>query len=328
MILYADMLFLINFIMNTFVLWVVSKATRKRHNRIPIPKPAAKAQKRPSFHITLLKSVARGRWLFAAAAIMSLMYTLLIAVEALRFVNVALSSVAILTVGVLVVFRITSVRDFAKLMVVAYVVSFTVGGLGMSLFFLTDIPYAVYFIANDWQGFFREVSWQLVPVVMIVSYVLIKLGLKIAEAHTLKRQMLCNVQIFMGEQGASLAALVDTGHSLKEPLSQCPVIIAEFEHVKDFLPDGLKVLFYEKQENNLTGFLAGQEGSFYKRIRMIPFTSLGRSNGMLIGFRPDRVAVEGVAQAPADVVVGIYNDRLCRDGRYQGLLSPELVGGS
>jgi len=325
MTLYADMLFLVNFIMNTFVLWVVSKVTRKRHNRAPTSKPADRVQKRSSFPFAVLKGITKARWLFAGAAIMSLMYTLLIAIEALRFINVALSSVAILTVGVLVTFRLTSVRDFAKLMVAAYVISFTVGGLGMSLFFLTDIPYAVYFIANDWQGFFQEVSWQLVPVVMVVSYVLIKLGLKIAEMHTLKRQMLCNVQIFMGEQGASLAALVDTGHSLKEPLSQGPVIIAEFEHIKDFLPDGLKVLFYEKQENNLAGFLTGQEGSFYKRIRMIPFTSLGRSNGMLIGFRPDRVAVEGATESPADVVIGIYNDRLCRDGRYQGLLSPELV---
>jgi len=298
MTLYADVLFLINFMMNSFVLWVVSKIT---HNK------------------------RKTRWLFAGSGVMSLLYTLLIAVEPLRFINVALSSVLILTAGVLVAFRLDGVRNFIKLMVVAYVISFTVGGLGMSLFFLTDIPYAVYFITGDWQNFAQEISWQLVLVGAAASYVLIKLGLRIAARHTMKRQMLCNVQIFMGGQGASFEALVDTGHSLKEPLSQSPVIIAEFEHVKDFLPDGLKVLFYEKCESDLTGLLLNQEGTFYKRIRMIPFTSLGRTNGMLVGFRPDRVAVEGAKEAPPDVVIGIYNDRLCRDGRYQGLLSPELI---
>jgi len=298
MTLYADMLFLINFIMNSFVLWVVSKITRNQR---------------------------KARWLFVGAGVMSLLYTLLIAVEPLRFINVALSSVVILTAGVLVAFRLDGMRGFIKLIVIAYVISFTVGGLGMSLFFLTDIPYAVYFIAGDWQGFAGEISWQLVLAGMAASYVLIKLGLKIARRHTMKRQMLCNVQIFMGKQDTSFEALVDTGHSLKEPLSQSPVIIAEFEHVKDFLPDGLKVLFYEKCESDLTGLLLNQEGAFYKRIRMIPFTSLGRTNGMLIGFRPDRVAVEGAKEAPPDVVIGIYNDRLCHDGRYQGLLSPELI---
>jgi len=304
--------------MNGFVLWVVSKVTRNK--------------KKPL-------------WLLAGAGVMSLLYTLLIAVEALRFVNVVLSSVVILTVGVLISFQPAGVKAFVKLMLVSYSISFAVGGLGMSLFFLTDIPYAVYFIANDWDGFAQAISWQLVLAGAVISYVLIKIGLKIVEQHTLKRQMLCNVQIFMGETGASFEALVDTGHSLREPLSQSPVIIAEFEYIKEFLPDGLKVLFYEKQENDLSGLITSsevslyetgpagrpasfgftQESAFYKRVRMIPFTSLGRTNGMLIGFRPDRVAVEGAKEPPQDVVIGIYNDKLCHNGRYQGLLSPELI---
>ena len=300
MTLYADMLFLVNLVMNTFVLWVVSKATRNKGKKY---------------------------WLFAGAGVMSLLYTLLIAVEALRFVNVVLSSVVILTAGVLLAFRPAGVRAFIKLMVVSYCISFAVGGLGMSLFFLTGIPYALYFIAND-IGFMQAISWQLVLAGMAASYVLIKLGLKILERHNLKRQMLCNVQIIVGENAANFEALVDTGHSLKEPLSQCPVIIAEFEYVKDFLPDGLKILFYEKRENAAFSTDSTEESTFYKRIRMIPFTSLGRSNGMLIGFRPDSVMVEGAKEPSANAVVGIYNDKLCHDGRYQGLLSPELVGGS
>jgi len=295
MILYADMLFLVNLIMNVFVLWVVSKATRNKQKK---------------------------RWLFAGAGVMSLMHTLLIAIEALRFVNVALSSVVILMAGVLLTFRPSGIKAFVKLMLVSYCISFAVGGLGMSLFFLTGVPYAIYFIAND-VGFTQAISWQLVLAGMAASYVLIKLGLKILERHGLKRQMLCNVQIFVGEVAATFEALVDTGHSLKDPLSQSPVIIAEFEHVKEFLPDGLKVLFYEKRESVAFSAETAEESTFYKRIRMIPFTSLGRSNGMLIGFRPDSVMVEGAKKPSA--VIGIYNDKLCRDGRYQGLLSPELV---
>ena len=87
MTLYADMLFIVNFIMNSFVLWVVSKITRKRHNR----------------------------WLLVGAGVMSLLYTLLIAVEALRFANVAISSVVILTAGVMVAFRVNDIKLFTKL---------------------------------------------------------------------------------------------------------------------------------------------------------------------------------------------------------------------
>lgn len=319
MTLYADILFLVNFVMNTFVLWIVSKITKSN------------------------KKLWR---LLLGSAAMSILYTLLIAIEALRFINVAVSSVVILTIGIMLAFRPRRLKAFGKTMAIAYTISFLVGGFGMSLFFLTDIPYAVYFLASDGGGFTQMLSWQLVLACTAGSYIIIKLSLKAYEKHSLKRQMLCTVQVFMDEKDASFNALVDTGHSLKDPLSQCPVIIAEFELVKEFLPDGLKVLFYEHQENNLQKILLQQTQAqehtqvqdsttqehtslfaFYRRIRMIPFTSLGRSNGMLVGFRPDKVALEGKISTQGDVVIGIYNNKLCNDGKYQGLLSPELIPG-
>jgi stage II sporulation protein GA (sporulation sigma-E factor processing peptidase) len=298
--LYADILFLVNFVMNGFVLWVLAKITR---------------------------SPQKARWLLAGSGVMALLYTFIIIIEPLRFVNVVLASVLILSAGVAVAFRPRSVRAFARLMAVSYVISFTVGGLGMALFFLTDLPNAIYFIAADWDGFTRTISWQLALVGMILSYIVIKFSLKAAERFTLKRQMLCNVYISIGEKACRFDALVDTGHNLKDPLSQSPVIIAEFEQIEKLLPDCLKILFHERLESNLTVLLSVREESFYKRIRMIPFSSLGRSKGMLIGFRPDsvRVQAEGIDGETPDVVIGIYNDKLCRDGRYCGLLSPELV---
>ncbi|MCL2386031.1 MAG: sigma-E processing peptidase SpoIIGA [Defluviitaleaceae bacterium] len=298
MTLYADILFLVNFVMNGFVLWVLSKAMR---------------------------TPRKARWILLGAGVMALLYTLIIVIEPLRFVNVFIASVVILAAGVGAAFHPTQLKIFFKLMAMAYVISFMVGGLGMALFFLTDLPYAIYFIVADFDGFARTVSWQLMLVGMIISYIIIKISLKVFERHTLKRQMLCNVHITIGDNDCNFNALVDTGHSLKEPISQSPVIIAEFEQVKPLLPDGLKVLFYEKQENDLAVLLSIHEESFYNRIRMIPFTSLGRSNGMLIGFRPDHVKVEGAENSPTDIVIGIYNDKLCQDGRYRGLLSPDLV---
>lgn len=265
------------------------------------------------------------RWILLGAGVMALLYTFIIVIYSLRFMNVLLASVVILSIGVAIVFHPKGIKPFLKLMVVAYGVSFTIGGLGMALFFLTDLPYAVHLLAEDWEGFTRAISWHLALTGMVASYILIKIGIRFYEKLLLKRQMICNVQVFLDEKDCSFDALVDTGHCLKEPISQSSVIIAEFELVKSFLPDKLKILFYEKQENDLSALLLNREGSFYTRIRMIPFTSLGKTNGMLIGFRPDKVQIG--KDVPVDVVIGIYNDKLSGDGRYRGLLSPELIGG-
>jgi len=297
MTLYADLLFLVNFIMNGFVLWLVSK---------------------------LLRQKRKARWLVLGSVVMALLYTLLLIIEPLRFLNIALASVVILAAGVMVAFYPAGVKHFLRLMLGAYGITFAVGGLGMALFYLTDLPYAIYYIAADLDGFRRAVSWQLVLVGMVVSYGLIKLTMRLIEAQTIKRQMLMNIMVSMNEKYIFFDALVDTGHSLREPLSQSPVIVAEFEQVQEFLPEGLRGLFNEGNESNLSSVLDGQEGAFYQRIRMIPFTSIGKASGMLIGFRPDRVMV-GTETSRQDVVIGIYNDRLTPDGRYQGLVSPEIL---
>jgi len=297
MTLYADLLFLVNFIMNGFVLWVVSKVLRQKR---------------------------KTRWLVFGSAIMALLYTFLLIIEPLRFLNIALASVVILATGVMIAFYPNGVKHFLRLMLTAYGITFAVGGLGMALFYLTDLPYAIYYIAADLEGFRRAVSWQLVLVGTVTSYGLIKLTLKLIEHQTIKRQLLMGIMVTMNEKYIYFDALVDTGHSLKEPLTQSPVIVAEFEQVQEFLPEGLRGLFNDKQENNLAGLLEGKEGSFYQRIRMIPFTSIGKSSGMLIGFRPDKVMV-GTDTSRHDIVIGIYNDRLTKDGRYQGLVSPEIL---
>ena len=297
MILYADLLFMINFIMNGFVLFIVSKIMRQRRRAI---------------------------WLALGAFVMALLYTLLLVIEPLRFLNIALASVVILAAGVITSFYPTGFRHFAKLMLTAYGITFAIGGLGMALFYLTNLPYAIYYIAADLDGFRHAVSWQLVLVGTVASYFLIKLTMRLIEHQTIKRQMLMSVMVSMNEKYIFFDALVDTGHSLKDPLSQSPVIVAEFEQVQEFLPEGLKGLFHHRQENDITSVLTNQEGHFYQRIRMIPFTSIGKSSGMLIGFRPDKVMV-GEKNSRQDVVIGIYNNKLSPDGRYQALVSPELL---
>ena len=297
MTLYADLLFLVNFLMNSFVLWIVSKVLRQKR---------------------------KARWLALGSGVMALMYTLLLILEPLRFLNIALSSVVILAAGVMVAFYPNGIKHFLRLMLAAYGITFAVGGLGMALFYLTDLPYAIHYIAADLDGFRSAVSWQLVLVGTVISYFLIKITMRLIENQTIKRQMLMNIMVSMNEKYIFFDALVDTGHSLKEPLSQSPVIVAEFEQVQEFLPEGLKGLFSSRKENDLASVLNGQEGTFYSRIRMIPFTSIGKASGMLIGFRPDKVMV-GTETSRQDVVIGIYNDRLTPDGRYQGLVSPEIL---
>ena len=282
---YADVILLVNFIMNSFILWAIGKISRQKIRYI---------------------------WLFAGGLTMALMYVIVMITLPFSFALSAAASIAMLSTGILVGLRPNGIRSFLSLLILGYLCSFTLGGLGMMLFYRM-----------------AHVGWTLLIICVLSAYVLIKLGLNLIESITIKKQMLCPVTIYVGGEAMSLQALVDTGHTLHDPLNNAPVIIAEFDSVKELLPSNIRLMFYEKQENDLSGLITASAGSrFYERIRMIPFASLGLANGMLIGFRPDRVALATAQRelTREDVVIGICNRKLSGDGRYQGLIGPELVG--
>ena len=87
-------------------------------------------------------------------------------------------------------------------------------------------------------------------------------------------------------------------------------------------------IFEESKENDLTSVTDIISNSqWYSRFRLIPFTSLGKENGMLIGFRPDYIEVdqENEKKGTSNVIVGIYNRSLSKGEKYRALLSPELI---
>ena len=281
---YGDVVLLVNFVMNSFILWAVAKIYRQK------PRCAR---------------------ILAGGFCMALLYVFAIVMLPLNWSATVAASGIMLALGVVVALRPKNAKAFLGQVMTSFLCSLTLGGLGMML---------VYRLPG--------VTWTLLIVCIICAYILIKLGIRLAEGITVKKQMLCPVTIYIGENVMSLQALVDTGHTLHDPLNNAPVIIAEFDSIKDLLPDSVRLIFYKRQENDLSGIINASAGNrFYERIRMIPFVSLGLANGMLIGFRPDRVALSTAERelTREDVVIGIYNRKLSGGGRYQGLIGPELV---
>lgn len=142
------------------------------------------------------------------------------------------------------------------------------------------------------------------------------------------REMLCiPVEIVFGPDIVQVQALVDTGNHLREPLSQFPVVIVEYSALREVLPEEVRRWFDEGGEELPVKDLWPREPVWSTRFRLIPFASLGKQNGMLIGFRPDVMVInEGGKRILArDVVVGVYNRPLSPEGSYSALLPPEVL---
>ena len=70
---------------------------------------------------------------------------------------------------------------------------------------------------------------------------------------------------------------------LKDPISQKPVIVATKRSLKNVIPHEI----LEDIKNILGGDRLGDIKPFEKRIKVIPFKSLGNEHGMLIGIKSE-----------------------------------------
>ena len=296
---YADVVFLINFVMDLLIIWVAGKLAGRR----------AKL------------------WRLALGAfIMAISYCAVTFIGDLHAFYHLLSAIIMLIIGIWAAYAPLKLVVLCKLALFSYLSAFLIGGIGMGLYYtsrFSDI------IGNITSIPVNDLGLPILLGAAAAFFVLFRFGSQWLETRAIKRQICMAVRIFFGDRNLELNALVDTGNSLRDPLSHAPVIVAEFDSVKAFLPDSVKLLFYEKQENNLQNLLiSAHTDEFSDRLRMIPYESLGKQNGLLIGFRPDRVEItrEKDTLALSDVVIGIYNRSLSRNGDYQGLLNPEIIG--
>ena len=122
-------------------------------------------------------------------------------------------------------------------------------------------------------------------------------------------------------------ALIDTGNLLKEPITNLPVVVMEHTLLYDVMPKDIlnnteRILggdFSEIQENI--------KDEYSLKLKVIPFSSLGKQNGMLLGIKGEDLTVylKDEIKIIDKVIIGIYNKSLTKRGEYRSLLGLEAI---
>lgn len=134
--------------------------------------------------------------------------------------------------------------------------------------------------------------------------------------------MLCSIKIIIDKKETYIKAIIDTGNFLKEPITKIPVVVVQKESLKDFIPQYIL--------DNLEKIINGENinlGEYISKVRIIPFTSLGKENGILLGIKADKILIdrEDKIVVTDNVIVGIYNGILSKTGKYQALIGLEIL---
>lgn len=156
----------------------------------------------------------------------------------------------------------------------------------------------------------------------LFALILIILVAKIIRDRVSKKEMLCDLEIFYNGKLEKIKTLIDTGNLLQDPITNDDVIIVEKDSLKNLISED----FLNNIENIVSGKWLNSSGINNYKFKIIPFSSLGKENGILIGFKPDYIKVNTEFETvKSDVVIGIYNGKLSRNNLYNSLIGVNVL---
>ncbi|NLY42430.1 MAG: sigma-E processing peptidase SpoIIGA [Clostridiaceae bacterium] len=299
-VVYIDVLFVINLIINYLLLWTTSKISKKRASTMRI----------------------------LAGAVLGAVYAVVMFFPAFKIYYTFIAKILFSMVLIAVTFNIEKAREFVKVLTIFYVVSFTFGGAALGLFYFTNVGAFIGALVSNGVIYFT-LPWKVLLLSSMIAYIIIRITWSIIARKMGRENMFVPLVIIFDNKSICVNALIDTGNSLYDPISKFPVVVVEFNAIKELLPEDIQQIFSECSENDLNLISKIMSNSdWVSRFRLIPFTSLGKENGMLIGFKPDEVEImEGEEKKDIkDIIVGVYNKKLSKDETYRALLNPEIIG--
>ena len=249
-------------------------------------------------------------------------YSIILYITEMKIYSSIISKIILSIIMTYVAFNPQNVKKMWKQILIFYLTSFVFGGVALYLIYFLK-PQDILMKNGMYVG---ENILKIILLGGIVAFVVIKISLKIIKTKISSKDMYCNIKIKLNEKEVETTAMLDTGNLVKEPITNTPVIIVESSLLYEMLPKEILNNLEEVLNGNLSDIPEEIQEKYISKMRCIPFKSLGKENGMLLGIRADEIEVikEDENKIIKNAIIGIYDKSLTRRGEYRALVGIDL----
>lgn len=293
---YLDVLFLINFGMNAWILWITGKICKRR---LIWWRQLVAALTGAFGVIVLMWLPISGGWTYA-----------LLGYGVLGFLmcRLALSP--------------ENIREAVKTYLCMLMVTFLLGGIMNWLYLETGFGSYINRLCMESGLGIRG----LTILVLTGGGILSILGLGAAEIREENNRLSYRVTLYYGDKKIQGRGLVDTGNFLTEPLTHRPVALAEAGFICPILPEEYRqlVVYYLEQGEIDYGRIASQA---LTGARLIPYSSVGNERGEMLAVTCTKMILERQKQriVRQNVIVGVSPTPIMGGRQYQILLHMDMI---
>ena len=296
MTIYIDVVFLENLVMNSIILIASGIILKKKLKWIRI----------------------------LLASSLGAIYTIIGYISVLQIYSNLVLKVILSILIIYIAFNPQTVKQLWKDVLIFYLTSFVFGGVAFALIYVVK-PQDILMKNGLFLGTY---PLKTVLLAAIVAFIIIIAAFAIVKTKFSKKDMFCDVEVELNNKKIKTRAMIDTGNLLKEPITNTPVIVLEHTLLYECVPKEIL--------DNLESILGGElvkipeeiRNEYISRLKLIPFASLGKQNGMLVGIKADslKIVQDEQEKESKNVIVGIYNKSLTKRGEYRALIGIDLLG--
>ena len=220
-----------------------------------------------------------------------------------------------------IAFKPEGVKRFIKQLLIFYLATFTFGGVAFALLYFVK-PGEILIENGIYIGTYPI---KIALLGGIVGFVIITIAFNLIKGKLSKNDMFCNIHVYINSKRKDMISMIDTGNLLKEPITGMPVVIVEKEELIDIIP--MEIL------NNIDKIINGDIDDiknieqYISKSRVIPFNSLGKKNGLLLGIKADKIIDDNDENIIENnnIIIGVYEKKLCKNDSYKALIGLDLL---
>lgn len=300
---YPDIVFILNFFIDFLLLFLLKKVNRKASNCL--------------------------RMIFAAA--IGALFAALICIFPWvnRIIQFLLLNFAASYLMLRVAFGRLHRLDMLKQIISLYLITYFLGGFINSIYYYTD--FRIYLIKIGKVLSLSNLSVKfifaiLLPIILVSLFIIGQI-----RNHQSVDRKTYEVELVIDQKRISVNGLVDTGNCLYDPVFKKPVIVVEHSVIgrllsKEFLDDLERVQSYLKNMDcDQKDWNIAEDHLL--RIRYIPYKSIGKTQGMMLGLVMDQVLIHKGKETICNekVTVAICHNQLSTKEEYHAILHQQLL---
>ncbi len=224
---------------------------------------------------------------------------------------------------VYIAFNSKGIKSLAKQLIIFYLTSFAFGGCAFALLYFVR-PQDILMKNGVYIGTYPI---KIALLGGIIGFIITYIAFCIVKTKIRKKDMIYNLVIKIDGKEINLKAMLDTGNLLKEPITGMPVVVIQkselYSVISKKILDNIEKLIGGDNED-ITSQI---EEEYLTKFRVIPFSSIGKQNGLMLGLKADEVIIEKEEEQEkrSDVIIGIFPWALSKNNTYTALIGLDLL---